>query len=379
MLWLHIGLPKTGSSAIQAYLRQHRAALSDIGVFYATAPNEDDDPLAISSGNASRLARLLTGADGLKPRPGEDPFADFAPHFISATDPVSIVSSEALAAIPADAMTRLRDDAIGDRPVRILALVRDIYGHALSSWRQVIKRHGHQGGFVDFCRGYDNPQVKVIEAYARVFGREAVSVLHYDSIADDLVGGIFAAMGVEPPDLAPPPLVNRSLTANETAVMDAWNRMNGGSRELSRLISDQLIYAHPGRAATRIVDDEAAALLAARCGGSTATFNERFFDHHPVLRVEPTERDRPQPGDEAALADVWRDVAQAMLAAHTENAGLLRRQEAAILALKARERLRKGETDAALNMLQRAMTLDPDNRQAATLLAKASEAKQAGI
>ncbi|WP_226688582.1 hypothetical protein [Ruegeria arenilitoris] len=51
MLWLHIGMPKTGTTALQAYVRQNKAPLADVGLHYLEAGRrrlEGSGRLAIS-------------------------------------------------------------------------------------------------------------------------------------------------------------------------------------------------------------------------------------------------------------------------------------------------------------------------------------------
>lgn len=370
MLWLHIGLPKTGSSAIQAYLRQNRQALSDTGVFYAPAPKEDDDDWRISSGNGVRLARHLSGVSASELAGDSDPVKGFARRFISGDHPLSLVSSEGLAGADRARLARFRAEGVGDRPVRVLALVRDVYGHAQSAWRQAIKRGGYDGDFASFCRDrYKVGQGVALSIWAHEFGAEAMEVIHYDSIAGDLIPQFLAAMGVSTPPAAPPPLVNRSLTINESAVLAACNRIHGGSHDLARRLSDHLIYRHPERTGARIVDEAAAALIQERFAGEVADLNLRYFDGRDVLQAGPTERDR-QDGDEPELAEIWRDIAEALLEAYGEETAEARELEVRSLVMRARKRLRKNEAEAADELLQRVLAMDPQNRQALALIDK---------
>lgn len=51
MLWLHIGMPKTGTTALQSYVRRNKAQLADVGLHYMEAGRrraEGSDRLAIS-------------------------------------------------------------------------------------------------------------------------------------------------------------------------------------------------------------------------------------------------------------------------------------------------------------------------------------------
>jgi hypothetical protein len=369
MIWLHIGLPKTGSSAIQAWLREHRELLSQAGVFYAADPKEEGGPAwSITSGNAVGLARQLSETP--EPTYDPDPIRSFSERYVSPDHAVSLVSSEILAAALPERLARLRDEGIGGRPVRVLALVRDHYGHAFSLWHQMIKRSGFAGSFSDFIRtAYGDPQSRVLKVFEGAFGRDAITLLHYDTVSDRLIPAVFEAMGLQPPAGAEAPVVNRSLTPVEAEVLAACNSMHGGSQQASRRLSDHLIYKHPDRATQPELDEEAAALIAARCGPSAAAINDRYFDGRPVLSAGPpklTDAAKPASADE-----VWRDVAEALLAWNGELAHQNRELNLINLVLKASARFRKGETDSAQTLLQRALSIDPEHPQVRALAARA--------
>jgi hypothetical protein len=367
MIWLHIGLPKTGSSAIQAYLRRQRDQLSSAGIFYAPGPKEEEDAgWTISSGNGVRLGRQLSETP--EPVYDDDPLGNFVARFVSPDHAVSLVSSEHLAGARPERLARLKQ-GLKDRPVRILALVRDFYGHAFSMWHQSIKRSGYAGTFGEFARQYNDPQSRVLETYAQVFGPEALKVVHYDSSADRLIPATCEAMGLEPPADASAPVVNRSLTPVEAAVLAECNRLHGGAKLLSTMLSNHLIYKHPERITRPELDAEAAALIAERCGPATRRINERYFDGRPLLSAEPP---RPEASSEETSPEaVWRDIAEALLAANAEAAKENRELTLTNLVIKARERFRKGEADAGNALLQRALAIDPEHAQAKAMAARA--------
>jgi hypothetical protein len=368
MIWLHIGMPKTGSSAIQAWLREHRKALSEAGVFYAPDPKEEEGPAwSITSGNAVRLGRQLS--EPVEPVYAEDPIATFAERFASPGHPTSIVSSEILAGALPDRLARL-GEALKGKDIRVLALVRDHYGHAFSLWHQVIKRSGWSGSFADFVRKhYNDPQSRVLRVFEGVFGPEAITLIHYDEVADRLIPAVLGAMGIQPPADAAAPVVNRSLTPVEAEVLAECNRLHGGSQQISRRLSDHLLYKHPERATRPELDEEAAALIAERGEGGVRAINERWFGGKPVLSAKP-----PAPRDlaEDGSADaVWRDVVEALMAWNGELNAENRELNLTNLVLKARDRFRKGETEAGNALLQRALAIDPEHAQAKAMAARA--------
>lgn len=306
---LHIGISKTGSSAIQYALAQHREALEARGLHYAV-----DGAVAlaekrlITSGNGALLARRLDPRRGVEPA---SEALDFDDAFVSPRQPISLVSSEGLSSADPELLARFNTEVIAGREVRIVAFVRDLYGHALAAWMQRIKRHGYTGRFEHFCaKTYDIKKLISLDAYAAVFGRERMQVIHYDSVKGSVFHALLSALGVPGEDLAAPPKVNRSLTRAETEVLIACNQIHKGMQGLSARISDHLIYKHPDRPTDEVRSERAEAMLGERFQADIDGINQRFFDGRAVLRVGG-----PKPSQAAPVEDredVWADAVEAL-------------------------------------------------------------------
>src|SRR5262245_40888606 len=99
MLWLHVGPPNTGSSAIQAYLRERREDLSAAGVFYGR-PLKEERPEAAAwreVGNGLELAWWLRPERAPRRFEAEAVEQAFRSSFVSPAHPVSLISSELFA------------------------------------------------------------------------------------------------------------------------------------------------------------------------------------------------------------------------------------------------------------------------------------------
>ena len=305
---LHIGVSKTGSSAIQYALAMHREALSRRGLHYAVEGAEElVEKRLITSGNGAHLTRRLN------PRRGssrESEALDFDRAYVSPDQAISLVSSEGLSSADPELLQRFKDEVIGGREVRIIAFVRDVYGHAVASWMQRIKRHGYTGRLEAFCaKSYDNKQHQALRTYEAVFGRDRISVLHYDSVQDGVFHAFMGALGIEAADLAAPPKVNRSLTRAEVEVLIACNHIHKGMQGLSARISDHLIYKHPDRRAHGFGSARAAAILSERFQGEVDWINQAYFDGRPVLT---TGRPVETPGEEPGPEEIWADAVEAL-------------------------------------------------------------------
>lgn len=308
-LVLHIGVSKTGSSAIQYGLAQHRHALSDLGVHYEV---EGADALVerrlISSGNGGLLASQLNAKGRVAELPTR---VAFDQTYISPSHPISLISSESLSAADPDRLMRLLDEVIGDREVRIIAFVRDLYGHAVSSWMQRIKRHGYAGRFEAFCaKSYGNKQGVALRTYAEVFGAERMRVIHYDSLPKTVFHAFLDAIGAPSEGMEAPPRINRSLSKAEVEVLIACNRIHRNRVDLSARISDHLIAKHPDRTTDTVRSAVAARTLVSRFGADVAWINDTFFAGQPVVAIG--EGARASPATAALREEVWGDAIEAL-------------------------------------------------------------------
>lgn len=306
---LHIGVSKTGSSAIQFGLAQHQRALGERGLHYALDNAEMlVDRRLVASGNGAELAQWLKsppdGHFGLTA-------AAFDREFVSEAHPLSLVSCETLSAARTDLLARFRDEIVGERPIRIVAFVRDLYGHAMSSWMQRIKRHGYTGQFPHFCaKAYGNKQCAALRTYAEVFGPERMSVIHYGRLRRSPFHAMLRALDLPSDDLQDPPRLNRSLTAAEAQILIACNALHRNQGELSARISDHLIHKHPDRPTHSMRSAGAARTLGERFSGDIDWVNRTFFPTGPGLAVGEGAAAAPATPEERE--EVWADAVEAL-------------------------------------------------------------------
>jgi hypothetical protein len=311
---LHVGFPKTGSSALQYGFAKNRGLLAERGIHYA-APRRSplDRETGISGGNGRALSRYLAKELGGGEAENLAFETAFDSLFASPDHPIALVSAESLAFSDGEMLARFAEKVARDRPLVVVALVRDIYGHARSAWMQGIKGSRSTKTFAKFCEKYDNQQVLRLRVFHDALGCKPIRLVHYDSVRSDLLRAFLEAIEVPTSDLDTSlPPVNRSLSAAEAEVLRACNRLHKQA-ELGRLLSDKLIAKYPDRPSISGIDRKAAARLAERFSDDVAWLNDTFFGGEQRVKiVAETSSGAPAPA-RISPRSVWRDVAQFLI------------------------------------------------------------------
>ncbi|NKX44035.1 hypothetical protein [Roseicyclus persicicus] len=225
-LILHVGHPKTGSSALQSAFALSIDALARAGLHYPR-PAKFAEAVrgGITSGNfnPARVADAYDAAVAAAPGCAAVLLSNEACFRIYQTD--------------TQQLGRLRDRGV---EVEVILFVRDPFEVELSSHMQGLKRGGVSrrfrlqaggGRFLDLTGAF-------LDTCARLGLR--LKVRNYSRLRDRLLPETEALLEVPPGTLTPPPVgqVNRSLTRAEMALMSALNAALPG--QVSAAIADAL-------------------------------------------------------------------------------------------------------------------------------------------
>jgi hypothetical protein len=226
----HIGMHKTGTTALQQGLADARADLSALGVCYPGSGREQHAA-------AHSLLGMRSG-----PRPADDvPAHPWAwNRLVRATrrhDGRVLVSSESLSRANPAQVRRLVDDLGADR-VHVLVAVRHLAAIAVSTWQQRLKTRGIAGldrwlrrslrrcadGTGRFW-GYEDPGATV-RRWARVVGPRRLVVLVVDDRDRSLLPATVERLLDLPADVLTsrtPPTANRGMSAPEAELVRRVN------------------------------------------------------------------------------------------------------------------------------------------------------------
>ena len=261
---LHIGVHKTGTTAIQAALANARPVLDSYGVKY---PGSRQAHRAVAS---SAMNRRLGWRTGGAPAPDEAAWINFVRDAQQFTG-VTVCSSEFFAESD-DETAKSIVSAIGIERIHVVITLRNLGKILPSAWQQLLK----SGYEIDYASWLDNafnaqePQLHaksrnfwvrhrhdiVVRRWAELVGAERVTVVVVD---DSDRGGIYSAfehlLGMPAGDLAAyrDESNNRSMTVPEAEFLRALNIAVGGGKgwgPYSNKQHDSLIKAiTEGRAA----------------------------------------------------------------------------------------------------------------------------------
>ena len=296
ILYLHVGHSKTGTSWLQAALRENAAALAEADLTYPTfegVGNEhgaeigQGNGLWLATGPASELAlrlRMIVRAAG---RAGAVLSSEeFFPRLALHEDP-AVLPRLALAA--------------GFGRIEMLLFIRNPVGHAASLWQQYLKTSGGTAPIEAFFEKYGVPDLvaRFLDRFVRMDG-VGLTCLNYDRHRHDLLTPLRVWLGRPALALIPPqaPTINRGMTRAELALQVALNRRIGRAGRI--LAHDTLCVGLPDVPPDRVYPD--ADCQRAMCDRLASTL-ARVNAHLPeVERYRPDVASAPDAAGGAPLS-----------------------------------------------------------------------------
>ena len=251
-LYIHVGHSKTGTSWLQAALRENSAALAKYGLSYPILDGFGDEKGAeIGQGNG--LALAVRPADSLE--------AGLRAIDLAASPTGVVLSSEeffprlTLYSDPAT-LTRAALNS-GFERIEMLLFIRNPVGHAASLWQQYLKRGGGSVPIDAFFDVYSVPERVAVFLDRYMFLEDVdLTCLNYDRHRQDLLNPLCAWLGL-PAGALPPPqasTINRGMTRAELALQAALNRQIG---KAGKILSDALCCDLPDLPPDRVYPEPA--------------------------------------------------------------------------------------------------------------------------
>jgi hypothetical protein len=249
-LILHVGMTKTGSTAIQHFLENNAKLLEERGILYPEMDGQtlivDGEPY-VSAGNAHHLSLILDSFSSNesyatnKVKDWSDRIYQTA---ISTSCDIVFLSSENLCKLDAPALALLKECLDPFFDTEVVVFKREPYQWLFSSWLQVVKREANAQWFGDVNV---NASLKpfLIERHLKEIFPAHHHILDYEIYKKDLVSGLFSALGLSERITGIPynskQMVNRSLSCDELYLALQINSASGGDVYLSEVMSDAIL------------------------------------------------------------------------------------------------------------------------------------------
>lgn len=188
-VWIHAGMPKNGSSAIQVFLAKNSEKLKKENLDYIELSDiSDAKDGQISSGNAALLARsLLNENHEAFYNDADDLQSKLFSYITNSQSEKILLSSEFFAVVPPNKIEKLKNDLLEKNTVlKFIYYVRRQDQFLMSSYMQRVKRHGCTDSPEDYIlNNYKNIHFLKYYDYAYLYvdvvGRKNLHAFIYES------------------------------------------------------------------------------------------------------------------------------------------------------------------------------------------------------
>src|SRR6202047_129708 len=279
-LILHIGAPKTGTSAIQRFLASNIESLRLIGMDYLNAEPPRGD--LHTTGNGLPIFLYFERADA-EPKKLESLINGYF-----GTQRTAIVSSELLSSIAAAGWRHIID-ACQVQNITPFAIyyVRNVYPFYISTYNQLVKHNGVTESFEEFAE--QNSVFKCADRLTFItdlIGADRLNVAHYESEQKNICEHFFSLISPAADKLnfeLHTGRVNRSLDEAELRLMRIANRYP--KAHFPGELPNILISSDPNRCSEKPSRPEIIQLLTRRHIHDVSQINTRYFGGRETLQI----------------------------------------------------------------------------------------------
>lgn len=221
--FIHIGVPKTGSTAIQATLDAERNQVQAQGFHYLSGDRNHSEALALAFWNRDDAQRLagLRWHDGVAAAAHCEAVLENLTAEIDGTEKHLILSAEGLANFKAEEVSRFHR-FLNDRfdKLRVIAYLRDPFDWVHSAAQQATK---WSGDCLDDL--FDHPRLPLyterLDPWLRIFGRENTDLRPFRK--NDIVGDFAQAVGLALPQAPASSRLNAGVSCQAAALFSHCN------------------------------------------------------------------------------------------------------------------------------------------------------------
>lgn len=230
---LHIGFHKTGTSALQVFFSNAAEELAVAGIDYPYPEPASNLSAGLAVGNLPILIRVFGGDeifDQEQAKDFQDRFtrkvASGICHLIEESPfETVLISGELFPLIASDRLEAFLTQLQSRHDPELLCLVRDPFDFVLSMWKQQVRSMLYTHDFETFVDDVlaGRQQASMLTSFDAMADLDVpMTVLRYERLGKDIVGGVLQAMGMAEPELLaferPAASVNASMSASRAAL-----------------------------------------------------------------------------------------------------------------------------------------------------------------
>lgn len=320
---LHMGFHKTGSSALQVFFSSAADELAVAGIDYPCPEPAHNISAGLAVGNLPTLILQASGDHVFDHEQAKDFQNCFSPRvargicqLIDETPlDVVLISGELFPLVPADQLASFMTQLAQRHDPELLCLVRDPFDFLLSMWKQQVRTQLYTQDFKAFV-----DDVLTGRQHASMLTRfdamadlgVPMTVLRYERLRKNIVGGILQALRLTEPDLLahkkPGSRINASEFASRTALAVELLQKTGDP-DLTDVVMKTLAARFPAQSAPEPYDPDLHARLLAHFSRTIERINS-CLPSDDVLATDIRAQDVRSP----AVSETDRHLASVILA-----------------------------------------------------------------
>lgn len=274
-LFLHIGLPKTGSTAIQLWLSRNRESLERSGIHYADIFQSSPFTSRIV-GNGFGLFPYLLPSEAAEVVDDDEVEREFLDTYFGPLKK-AFISAEILHNAEIEKLQRFSEFLARENcGARLIVFVRDVYSRCYSLYLQRLKGTSYHADFRHYAENvYVEDQYDVLARWQRYFPN--LTIVNYDLNKSRIGRVVCDFIDIDGQSLDSPELevANRTISPDEAMLLRGLNRLHGG--QLSEQLSEAIMRAVPGPLRVHPVDPAVAGILRERFQRNVDKLNQTFL------------------------------------------------------------------------------------------------------
>jgi hypothetical protein len=276
-LYFHTGTHKTGTMALAAFFLANRSFLKERGSGYEMIQDSIDD-----HGNGQYLHDQIFGK-----QISHGAMHTLIEEYLGGNN-VGLCSAASLSELTIGEWSQVLDGCrrLNVRPLTI-SYVRDVGPYYFEMHSEMLRTGKPYTDFHNFCASdHYRSVVDSLRNLRSIFGDDAMTIVHYESVSDNIELPILEALGCskqgfDRSTLAMP--INRSFTHYEKDFLGQVARCAG--EQIAAELASHLLQRRPHLRTTAAIPGELIDLLQTRHAEDLAWINQSFFFDQPIVRV----------------------------------------------------------------------------------------------